>query len=366
MMSTKKKKRFIKRMFIALAMVFVVYLIYKGYERWPSQNWREYRSLVRIWPRLKKEKIKSIRFTQAMNLQTGSENESFFQEIVTIFSFRIRDANVVESWLPGFEVPKENLPEFVNIVDELMKNTHPGWGLGGHRIWLGRMLIVTDKGKYIIPAETDISEVAGPKVYGEEWVSYGLGKFLAKYCFPDIEYNYLLPTKEQTVAILLYTPKFSHPLAIFGDKNLAEKLLFEAKFSDETNGIKGIGELYKFTRLRKFGIKTKKEAGEIVVGKELEPKKTFEGRDWLEKIMEAYKIALKEAEKKEKYYPGIDNSLGRIVFMTRDRDYWKEIGISDNTVYDDYIESEQLKAYFDELGLTKELLAGEPNKVHQN
>ena len=82
--------------------------------------------------------------------------------------------------------------------------------------------------------------------------------------------------------------------------------------------------------------------------------------------MDAYEIAFKEAEEKEKYYPGLDNSVGRIVFMTRDGNYWKEIGIGENAVYDDYIKSEQLKAYFDELGLTKELLAGEPNKVSQN
>lgn len=87
----------------------------------------------------------------------------------------------------------------------------------------------------------------------------------------------------------------------------------------------------------------------------------------------------------------LDNSIGRIVFMTQDvnywkeeigidanaivsdtcspllpRDYWKEIGIDANTVFDDYIKSERLKAYFDELGLTKELLAREPNKAPQN
>jgi hypothetical protein len=57
---------------------------------------------------------------------------------------------------------------------------------------------------------------------------------------------------------------------------------------------------------------------------------------------------------------------GRIVFMTQEKDYWKEIGIDANTVYDDYIKSEQLKAYFDELGITKELLAGKPNTAELN
>lgn len=346
-MSTKKKKRFIKRLFIALAMVLVVYLIYKGYERWPSQNWREYRSLVRIWPRLKKEKIKSIRFTQPMTPQAGLENETLFQEIVTTFSFRVRKEDDINSWIPGFEVPKENLPECIKIIDKAMKGTSPSRGLGGNTIWLGRMLIVTDKGKYIVHVETDISKVARSKVYGEEWTSYELGKFLVQYCFPEHEYQYVVPPKEQTVAILLVpqgtAPLVSPPVALFGDKELAEKRIY-----------------------------VDRNEAEKATGKPLEPKMLFEGRFWLEKIMDAYEVAAKQAkerekEKKESYYPGDIYALdGRILFITQDEFYWKGIGISENTVYDDYIKSEQLKAYFDELGLTKTLLAEQPSKVSQN
>lgn len=347
-----------RKIYIALALVLVVFLIYRGYERRPSQNWKEYRSLVKIWPRLKKEKIESIRFCQGESQYNGT----FFQEMVTTFSFHIIDANVVKEWPLGFEVPKENLPECIKIIDKIMKNAQRPWWLGG-KCWrvspLEKMLIVTDKGKYIFHVVTDISEVAGPKVYGEEWMSYELGKFLAKYCFPSIEYKYDLPPKEQTVAILLYPPKYSPPLAIFGDKKLAEKLLFETKFLDDPNGIKGIGELYKFTRLRTFGVETRVEGREIIIGNQLEPKKIFEGRDWLEKIMDAYEIALKEAKEREKYYPGMPESFNaRLVFMTQDGDCWKEIGVDENAVFDDYIKSQRLKAYFDELGLTKELLAG--------
>jgi len=336
-----------KKLFITLALVLVVYLIYRGYERWPSQNWKEYRSLVRVWPRLKKEKIKSIRFTQPMSPQTGLENETFFQGIITTFSFRVRDANIVESWIPGFEVPKENLPECIRLIDKAMKGASPSWGFGGNRIWLGRMLIVTNKGKYIVHVETDISNVARSKVYGEEWKSYELGEFLVKNCIPDHEYKYVIPPKEQTVAILIVSHDCAlivcPPIALFGDKKLAERLIY-----------------------------IDKNRAEKITGKSLEPKMVFEGRVWLEKIINAYEIAAKEAEergkeKKESYYPGDIYALdARIVFITRDGFYWKGIGIGDNTVYDDYIESEQLKAYFDELDLTKELLAGEPNKVSQN
>jgi hypothetical protein len=346
--------------------VFVIFLIYWGYDRWPTQNWREYRSLVRIWPRLKKEKIESIGFYDApySEIAKGAEGTffSFFKnEIIETYGLRTRDENDVKSWHIAFEIPKENLQECIKIIDKAMKGAEPSWPFFGpamHLIWQERMLIVTDKGKYIVKhIDTYITKVDSPRVFGDEWSSYELGKFLAKHCFPDIEYKYSFPSKEQVVAILLYPPKFSPPLAIFGDKKLAEELLFKTESPDDPNGIQGIGGLYKFTRLRKFGVETKIEGREIIIDNELKPKMVFEGRDWLEKVMDAYEVAFKKAEEKEKYYPGgPDPFNARIVFMTRDKDYWKEIGIDENMVYDDYIKSEQLEKYFDELGLTRELL----------
>ena len=339
-----------KKIVIVPVLVLVVFLIYWGYERWPSQKWREYRSLVRLWPRLQREKIKSISFCDTVNLETGEyDNESFFQETVETFSFRVRDANVVKSW-PGFEVPKENLQECVKIIDKTMKGARPWWHIWSEYIpvWTtSRMLIVTDKGKYVVHVEVDISTVARSTVHGEEWMSYELGEFLTKWCFPDIKYKYVVPPKEQTVAILLISKGtallVSPPIALFGDKKLAEKLIY-----------------------------VDKNEAEKISGRSLEPKMVFEGPVWLEKIMDSYEIAAKEAEKREKekkesYYPGDIYALdARIVFITRDGFYWKGIGITENIVFDDYIKSEKLKMYFDELGLTKELLAGEPNKVSKN
>jgi len=224
----------------------------------------------------------------------------------------------------------------------------------------GSIVIITDKHKFLMPAEWD-----NKKVYSHRWESAELRKQLRKWGFPDPngtvqEYNYSLPPKAQTVAILLYPHKVSTPLALFGDKILAENLLFEKEVK-EPNGIVGIAGLHKNARLRAFGIESRKENGKIIISNELKPKKIFEGREWLEKIMDSYEIALKEAEEREKYFPmEIDDSVGRIVFMTQDKDYWKEIGVDANSVYDDYIRSEQLKAYFDELGLTKELLSTNP------
>jgi hypothetical protein len=162
----------------------------------------------------------------------------------------------------------------------------------------------------------------------------------------DDSYKYFIPPADKTAAILFY-PMFQKrdvntPVALFGDKELAEKRIY-----------------------------LDRNEAEKAMGRSLEPKMLFEGRTWLEKIVDAYEIAAEEARQKKKegkeaYYPGDIYALdARILFITPDEFYWKGIGISNNAVYDDYIKSEQLKTYFDELGLTKELLATEPNEAIQ-
>lgn len=347
-------------MIIFLAAILLIFATYAIYERWPTHNWKEYRSLVGIWPRIRNEKIESISFCNVINSTAGYiENESFLTEAIETFLFRKINEDIVRSWDKRIEIPKESIQECTKIIDRIMKNKKHCWIQGGNRIWLGRMLIVTDKGKYIVHVETDISEVASAEVYGQEWRSYELGKFIAKHCFPNIEYKYSFPQKEQVVAVLVYPPKFSPPLAIMGDLKKAEKLLFEKEFP-ESNGIHGIAGLYKFTRLRTFGIETKEKDGKFITVNEIKPKKVF-GQEWLEKLIDAYEIAIKEAEAKEKYYPGLDYFNARIVFMTQDKDYWKEIWIGKDIICDDYIESKQLKDYFDEIGLTPMLFDSESN-----
>jgi len=113
-----------------------------------------------------------------------------------------------------------------------------------------------------------------------------------------------------------------------------------------------------------FALFGDREIAEKRFGQPFETAKIFEGREWLEKIIDAYKIALKEGEKNE--FSGSEPTSGvDIIFMTRKRLYVRIIGINkeDNAVYDRYMKSTLLKQYFDELGLTKELLAGEPNAV---
>ncbi len=293
-----------------------------------SGDWIEYQRIKSAWKYLNNENVQKIAFRSVGEY----------------------DGNSPDNW--GWEIIE---PEKIKQTLQLISASKRACNIS--IVWLGRMSIITDKHKFIVPVE-----VEDDAVYGFDWTSYELRKQLWNWGYGYKVYQYDLPSKEQTVAILLYPISFSPPLALFGDKKLTGKLLFEKDFKDP-NGITGLASLYKAGRLLKFGVKSKKEEGKSIPSvTELEPKKILEGRAWLVKIMDAYEIALKEAEEREKYFPmKLDNSVGRIVFMTLDKDYWKEIGIDENAVYDDYIKSERLKAYFDELGLTKELLVGKPH-----
>jgi hypothetical protein len=233
-------------------------------------------------------------------------------------------------------------PEKINRVLQLISSAKKE--LRAVSPWWGGMSIITDKHKFIIPIEFGYKTI-----YGSDWASEELNKQLWEWGYGEV-YKYDLPSKEQTVAILLYPHHYKtvHPLAIFGDKKLAKEIMFGIWIRDKKD---------REGKIIRIGFNKYAE--------EFKPEKVFEGRNWLEKIMDAYENALKEAKVKERYYPmGLDNPVGEIVFMTQDWSYGREIGIDANSVFDDYIKSEQLKAYFDELGLTKELSAEEPNARH--
>ncbi len=317
----KKKK---KIALIVIGLILSLYFAYKVYERWPTENWKEYDSLIFIWPRLKKEGIESIRFCWIWNPQ---KKYSPSDDIVEMLSFRVIDANVVKWWTLYSEVTKECLPECINILDKAMKGMWWRW-LPAEAAPVGslsRMLIVTKKGKYIVHAEIDNSSIV-PSVRGETWESKELKKYLDKCGL--IKGAYFVPPKEQVVSIVVFpysqNPRNSrlldfNPVALFGDKKTTEKL---------------------FSR-------------------PLEPKMIFEGRDELEKIVDEYNTALRGRKQ-----PTSDEYC--LIFVTQDWFYWKLICLDANSVYDGYMISESLKAYFDELGLTDELSAIEPNKEPKN
>jgi hypothetical protein len=145
--------------------------------------------------------------------------------------------------------------------------------------------------------------------------------------------KYFVPPTDKTVAILWYPPYSDsgnyQPLALFGDKEITEKLM----------------------------------------GESLEPI-IIKGRDWLEKIMDVYKTALKEAEEGEFHRDGYTGyTLGQVIFVTPENGYMRAIDVDfdANTVCDNYMESRRLKEcfdeLFDELGLTKESSSGETEKL---
>lgn len=134
--------------------------------------------------------------------------------------------------------------------------------------------------------------------------------------------NYRLPSTDKVVAIVLYPQYnphgYNYPAVLFGDKRQTEQLLAEA-----------------------------------LKGELLKPKKLVEERDWVVKIMDAYRNALEGA--KGKNFLCERSEKGQIIFVTEKYGYRKAIGVDANTVYDKYMESELLKKHFDELGITDEM-----------
>jgi hypothetical protein len=132
--------------------------------RKPHSNWREYMTLVGLWPRLQKGKIISI---------------GFCKEVLYVD---------IDSW-HSWNIPKEKLDECKNIIDKAILNADRQFKWGPY--YEGRMKIVTNKGKYLVPAETDICKTTTPRVYGNGWTSYELGEYLKKCGFCNSDFAQL-------------------------------------------------------------------------------------------------------------------------------------------------------------------------------
>jgi hypothetical protein len=203
----------------------------------------------------------------------------------------------------------------------------------------GKTIFVTSKNGYIkaigVDANTVYDKYMESKLLKKYFDELGITDEMGRSGF-DIDslglYRTLnkgeyVPPIDETTAILLYpldNCNLYTPLALIGDKKITEKIM----------------------------------------GISFEPKKLIEGRDWLAKIMDTYKNAQKQVDEKKSYLESCRvDTRWQIIFVTEKKGYYDLIGVDANTVYDLYMESELLKAYFDELGLTKELLAAEPNTV---
>ncbi|MBN1787640.1 MAG: hypothetical protein JW806_04525 [Sedimentisphaerales bacterium] len=126
----------------------------------PQNNWEEHASLVGVWPRLQQENITSISFCDGIQ---GLD---------------------IDLWSCQ-DIPEGNLNECIKLLVNAMQSADPN-NFDWTAIWQGRMKIITDKGKYLVPAEVEINNT-NPKVYGNEWVSSELGKYLKKSGFLSIE-----------------------------------------------------------------------------------------------------------------------------------------------------------------------------------
>jgi hypothetical protein len=133
-----------------------------GVDRGPQNNWREYSTLVALWPRLQKEKIKSI---------------GFCRELPGV------DIDIWHTW----HVPKENLDECVRLIDNTIQNADHDFKWGPY--YEERMKIITNKGKYLVPAEIERCNTNSPRLFGNGWSSPELGEFLKKCGFCNSDAN---------------------------------------------------------------------------------------------------------------------------------------------------------------------------------
>lgn len=264
----------------------------------PSKDWIECAAIKGAWKYLEKEKVQKIYFCYVGNLDL-----------------------LPDKWR-GCEITEPNkIEQILQSVRNAKKDDN------GSAAWLDRMKIITNKHKFIIPVG-----ISDKNIYGYEWTSPELPKLLQKWGL-ILENKHDFPLKAEIIAILLYplrNHRIDRPVAIFGDKKYVEEQYMRVGITREDN------KLFK-------------------------PNILFESREWIEKIAEAYERGYeKNKEKEKRLLEHIEPPIGEIRFITPDGFYGTYIRIDANAIYDNYIKSEQLKAYFDELGLTKELLAEKP------
>jgi hypothetical protein len=126
-------------------------------ESFPN-GWKACLALRQIWPAVEKENIQRIVFCSGT------------------------DVDDIENWR-GFEVPEKALKKSVRLLGKALKESEKrgiSWDPGADIWGTGRMKIITDKGKYIIPVNW-----TNEKIYGNDWRSNELRSFLREEGFKD-------------------------------------------------------------------------------------------------------------------------------------------------------------------------------------
>jgi len=120
-------------------------------------GWREYQTLIALWPILQKQKIQKIGFCKEEELYVD-----------------------IDRWHTWY-LPEEKLDEFVKLIDKAMKEAdrHFDSDVFYHT---GRMKIITNKAKYLVALQND-SCTEMPKISGNGWSSKELGEYLKKCGF---------------------------------------------------------------------------------------------------------------------------------------------------------------------------------------
>lgn len=167
----------------------------------PTDSWVECNKVKYVLRYLRKEKVKRIAFGR---VDKGDEE------------------TLTENWDDGIIEPEriKLVLQLISTAKKELSIVYPYWG---------RMVIVTDKHKFIIPIDFGYQTIKGL-----DWTSEELSRKLWEWGYGP-ENTYELPSKEQTVAILIYHPEFRYymienPLVVFGNKTLAEEILFRVGF----------------------------------------------------------------------------------------------------------------------------------------
>jgi len=120
-------------------------------------GWRQYTTLIGLWPILQKQKIQKIGFCKEEELNVN-----------------------IDRWHTWY-LPEEKLNEFIKLTDKAMKEANRQFDSDTF-YHTGRMKIITNKAKYLVAIQND-SCTNNPKLSGNGWSSNELGEYLKKSGF---------------------------------------------------------------------------------------------------------------------------------------------------------------------------------------
>jgi hypothetical protein len=127
-----------------------------------TNDWTKLHSLRKNWSAMKKENIRRIIFCE------GGEEPK------------------IDEWIVVFEVPQNCLKGAIRLLDKAMQEEKKIYRMP--EAWMGfsGMKIITDKGKYLVPAEWPRSKYSRNKmIKGSDWASSELLEYLRKCGWTD-------------------------------------------------------------------------------------------------------------------------------------------------------------------------------------